>query len=164
MTESERRNKFKKWLIEADGKADATATNYASALSYIQADYKERTGESFSFYACTNVGKLKALRTLYGTGGKYENIGKSRSGAPINAIKRYIEFVQSEELSLPVPILHKKLENTEIYTLTDIKLLKVLFIKNIESLFPGYSVSKKAKDPSDAAFILENEKEKTEYR
>lgn len=152
MDEEQRRQAFKKWLVD-QGYGHDTASSYASGVKKIQKDYHSNTGNFFNFFTCSvnDIDTLKGILAAYSTGGKFAD-----HGVATNGLKQYIEFLKSY-FKKPQVILHKNPDNIDITKMVDDNLLQTLFIQQCSSLFPGYTRSKIAQ--REGFIFFENKKE-----
>jgi len=152
MDEEQRRQAFKKWLVD-QGYGHDTASSYASGVKKIQKDYHSNTGIFFNFFTCSvnDIDTLKGILAAYSTGGKFADHGIAKNG-----LKQYIEFLKSY-FKKPQVILHKNPDNIDITKMVDDNLLQTLFIQQCSSLFPGYTRSKIAQ--REGFIFFENKKE-----
>ena len=152
MNEEQRRQAFKKWLVD-QGYGHDTASSYASGVKKIQKDYHSNTGNFFNFFTCSvnDIDTLKGILADYSTGGKFADHGVAKNG-----LKQYIEFLKSY-FKKPQVILHKNPDNIDITKMVDDNLLQTLFIQQCSSLFPGYTRSKIAQ--REGIIFFENKKE-----
>ena len=152
MNEAQRRQAFKKWLVD-QGYGHDTASSYASGVKKIQKDYHSNTGNFFNFFTCSvnDIATLKGILAAYSTGGKFAD-----HGIPTNGLKQYIEFLKSY-FKKPQVILHKNPDNIDITKMVDDNLLQTLFIQQCSNLFPGYTRSKIAQ--REGFIFFENKKE-----
>ena len=152
MDEEQRRQAFKKWLVD-QGYGHDTASSYASGVKKIQKDYHSNTGNFFNFFTCSvnDIDTLKGILADYSTGGKFADHGVAKNG-----LKQYIEFLKSY-FKKPQVILHKNPDNIDITKMVDDNLLQTLFIQQCSSLFPGYTRSKIAQ--REGIIFFENKKE-----
>ena len=152
MNEEQRRQAFKKWLVD-QGYGHDTASSYASGVKKIQKDYHSNTGNFFNFFTCSvnDIDTLKGILAAYSTGGKFAD-----HGVATNGLKQYIEFLKSY-FKKPQVILHKNPDNIDITKMVDDNLLQTLFIQQCSSLFPGYTRSKIAQ--REGFIFFENKKE-----
>ena len=151
---------FKNWLINTDKKAYTTANGYISGLKHIEEDYNERTGELFFFFDCKqgDILKIEGICKEDDTNGKYAFVGKDRAGAPISALKRYLVFLKTAAFTNPSFVLIKKGEKKDTWPFVSTELLKILFLRTVDTIFSGYEISHKAQDSE--AVILESKTEK----
>ncbi len=148
MNEEQRRQAFKKWLVD-QGYGHDTASSYASGVRKIQKDYHS----NINFFTCSvnDIDTLKGILADYSTGGKFADHGIAKNG-----LKQYIEFLKSY-FKKPQVILHKNPDNIDITKMVDDNLLQTLFIQQCSSLFPGYTRSKIAQ--REGIIFFENKKE-----
>ncbi len=67
--------KFKKWLIEEEGKKNTTAYSYSKAIDRLSQHYSSHTGKYLNIYTLNDLGLLKSIRNSYDSLGKYSSQG-----------------------------------------------------------------------------------------
>jgi len=159
MNAKQRRDNFKTWLVDKDGKTVATANAYASGVKKIQAEYHSDTNDMLDFFTCSvdDIPKLEAILEDYLVGGKYEHIFWD-GGTARNGLKKYIEYLRNYHFKKPQAILHKNLANVDITKMLDDNTLQALFLQQFAKLFPGYTQSKIAQ--REGFIFLENKSER----
>ena len=159
MNATQRKNSFKTWLVNKDGKAVGTANSYTSGVNKIQAKYFSDTNDMLDFFTCSvdDIPKLEAILEDYLVGGKYEHVFWD-NGTARNGLKKYIEYLRSYHFKKPQVILHKNPANVDITRMLDDNTLQALFLQQFAKLFPGYTQSKIAQ--RDGFIFLENKSER----
>lgn len=159
MNAKQRRDNFKTWLVNKDGKAVGTANSYASGVNKIQAKYFSDTNDMIDFFTCSvdDIPKLEAILEDYLIGGKYEHVFWD-NGTAKNGLKKYIEYLRSYHFKKPQVILHKNPANVDITRMLDDNTLQALFLQQFAKIFPGYTQSKIAQ--RDGFIFLENKSER----
>ncbi len=159
MNATQRRNSFKTWLVNEDGKAVGTANSYASGVTKIQERYRSETKDMLNFFTCSvdDIPKLEAILEDYLVGGKYEHIFWD-NGTARNGLKKYIEYLRGYHFKRPQVILHKNPANVDITRMLDDNTLQALFLQQFEKIFPGYTQSKIAQ--REGVIFLENKSER----
>ena len=159
MNAKHRRDNFKTWLVDKDGKTVATANAYASGVKKIQAEYHSDTNDMLDFFTCSvdDIPKLEAILEDYLVGGKYEHASWD-GGTARNGLKKYIEYLRNYHFKKPQAILHKNPANVDITKMLDDNTLQTLFLQQFAKLFPGYTQSKIAQ--REGFIFLENKSER----
>ena len=100
-----RKEKFERWMKDVARKpngekykVNTTVPSYVRAISKISEHYLKETGEDPNIYEINDLEKLKKIKDDCDSGGKFEALGKKGRRTNINAIKRYLEFFEAEEL------------------------------------------------------------------
>jgi hypothetical protein len=87
-------DKFKDWLVEAEGKKLSTAQAYVSAINKINLHYTSFEHKLIDLFEVSDADELNRIRQMYDFGGKYEKTGETGHRTYINAIKSLHRFIQ----------------------------------------------------------------------
>lgn len=91
--------KFRKWLLETENKAETTVKNYVKSIHLISEDYSKNTKENIDIYELNDLSKLLSIREKYGFGGEFFEFGNKSNGtnrAGINAYYRYLSSLKKD--------------------------------------------------------------------
>lgn len=108
--------KFCSWLVNAEGKIEATGLNYSKAINVLSQHYSSHTGNTIDIYRVDND-LLKRITKCYESDGRFSEKGHERHGLYRAAIKAFYRF----RLSHPVKESGSKPKATARYRYMDKK-------------------------------------------
>lgn len=140
---------FENWLIKTENKSNQTAYNYAKAINRISKHYSQKTNQDLNLYSVTDLPKLKTIKELYSTSGKYSEFGHTGNGtnrAAINSLYRFRENTVNFDFQNSVKIERdeRKTDEKEIVENSNNfsyeRDLKNSIVYQISELFPNYQI------------------------
>jgi len=107
---------FENWLIKTENKSNQTAYNYAKAINRISKHFSQKTNQDLNLYSVSDLQKLKAIKELYSTSGKYSEFGHTGNGtnrAAINSLYRFRENTVNFDFQSSIKVESEVIETSE---------------------------------------------------
>lgn len=71
--------KFRSWMVRAEGKQEATATNYSRAINNLSDHYSRFTVYPTDIYS-VNLEQLAQIKNSYESNGRFSEVGNHSHG------------------------------------------------------------------------------------
>ncbi len=83
--------KFKTWLIRAEGKQEPTGISYSRAINRLSEHHSQFTGNSTDIYS-VDLKQLEQIKNSYESNGRFSEVGHQSHGLNRAAIKAFYRF------------------------------------------------------------------------
>lgn len=90
--------KFKSWLVSAEGKLEATGRSYSRAINRLSERYSSFTGNPIDIYN-VDVELLTKIKNSYESNGRFSEVGHESHGLNRAAIKAFYRYRRSHPAS-----------------------------------------------------------------
>ncbi|SOC81561.1 hypothetical protein SAMN06296241_3140 [Salinimicrobium sediminis] len=93
--------KFSSWLVNREGKLEATGRSYSRAINRLSDHYSTSTGIPIDIYN-VDLELLKKIKDSYETYGRFSEFGYESHGLYRAAVKAYYRFRRSQSVKEPI--------------------------------------------------------------